>query len=230
MDKKLPVQVHGTLHEGNARGATALAAVFLLLAPGRLDHALRPRSERPPEAAGDTQASDPRRDLLAAEALRRMPALGADAARVVAQVILDEASLIGLDPVLVLAMIAVESGGASQAVSRRGARGLMQLLRSTQAEEEREGGLPAGDPHDPAHNVRVGVRYYGRMFETFGDPDLALVAYNVGPTRLSSYIQAVGEVPDAYWSYARRVRREEQRLRRSLGLGSGEPLTSAASN
>ena len=55
------------------------------------------------------------------------------------------------------------------------------------------------------------------MVETFDDVDLALVAYNSGPTRLSRYLQAVGEVPDAMWAYARKVRREERRIRRDLG-------------
>jgi soluble lytic murein transglycosylase len=191
----------------------------------------RPRTPvdaaRPGEAATD---HDPRRPRLAAEALRRRPSLGPEGAIAVAQVILEEASASGLDPVLVLAIITVESAWETQAVSTRGARGLMQLRGETQAGEERDAGLAPGDPHDPVHNIRMGVRYYGRMVETFGDPDLALVAYNAGPTRLASYLQAVGEVPDSLWSYARRVRREERRLRRGMGLGRDEVLASLGAN
>jgi len=68
------------------------------------------------------------------------------------------------------------------------------------------------------------------MVETFGDPDLALVAYNAGPTRLASYIQAVGEVPDHLWSYARRVRREERRLRHGMAHPRADTVAWAGAN
>jgi soluble lytic murein transglycosylase-like protein len=201
------------------RGAAAALGAALLLAPAQLGDAPRPRTP-----------VDPRRPRLAAEALRRRPSLGLEGAIAVAQVILEEASASGLDPVLVLAIITVESAWETKAVSTRGARGLMQLRGETQAGEERDAGLAPGDPHDPVHNIRMGVRYYGRMVDTFGDPDLALVAYYAGPTRLASYLQAVGEVPDSLWSYARRVRREERRLRRGMGLGRDQVLASLEAN
>jgi soluble lytic murein transglycosylase-like protein len=62
----------------------------------------------------------------------------------------------------------------------------------------------------------MGVRYLARMIDVFGGEDLGLIAYNTGPTRLSSYVQAVGEVPDSLWSYVRKVRREERKLRREM--------------
>jgi soluble lytic murein transglycosylase len=213
------------------RCAAAALGAALLVAPARLGDAPRPRA--PSEVTGAEATApdhDPRRPRLAAEALRRRPSLGPDGAIALAQVILEESTASGLDPVLVLAMISVESAWETQAVSPRGARGLMQLRGATQASEERDAGLAPGNPHDPVHNVRMGVRYYGRMVETFGDPDLALVAYNAGPTRLASYLQAVGEVPDHLWSYARRVRREERRLRRGMGLGRDEVLAFAGTN
>ena len=82
--------------------------------------------------------------------------------------------------------------------------------------EEQDAGLAPGDVHDPVHNVRMGVRYLGRMVDAFGDVDLGLIAYNAGPTRLSSYLQAVGEVPDSLWAYVRRVRREERKIQHGL--------------
>jgi soluble lytic murein transglycosylase-like protein len=92
----------------------------------------------------------------------------------------------------------------------------MQLRKVAQAGEERDAGLAPGDVHDPVHNVRMGIRYLARMVDLFGDEDLGLIAYNAGPTRLSSYLQAVGEVPDSMWSYVRRVRREERKIRREM--------------
>jgi len=169
----------------------------------------------------------PRSELevrLAAEAMRRMPDLGEEGAGCLAAVVVEEAEGADLDPVLVFAIIEVESAWEQGAVSQRGARGLMQLRPGTLESVAREAGLDPGDPHDPILNIRTGVRYFHRMVRAFGDPDLALVAYNAGPTRLASYLRAVGEVPDALWTYARRVRREERRLRRSLGATGEEVL------
>jgi soluble lytic murein transglycosylase-like protein len=167
---------------------------------------------------------DEAQERLAAEALRRMPELGEEGAGCLAAVIVEEASDAGLDPLLVFAIIEVESGWEPDAVSQRGAHGLMQLRPGTLEGEARDGRLAMGDPHDPVLNIRAGVRYFRRMVRVFGNPDLALVAYNTGPTRLSSYLRAVGEVPDSLLSYARRVRREERRLRRDLGVAGDEIL------
>jgi hypothetical protein len=62
----------------------------------------------------------------------------------------------------------------------------------------------------------MGIRYLGRMVADFGDVDLGLVAYNLGPTRTLSLLLAVEDMPDSVWSYARKVRREERRLRSEL--------------
>jgi len=165
---------------------------------------------------------------MRAELLDRMPDLPeADVARL-AGVIEEESAAAALDPVLVLAIIEVESGWDPGAISHRGARGLMQLRSATMESVLRSGGLGPGDPHDPVTNVRAGIRYFGQMVRTFRDGDLALVAYNAGPTRLASYLQAVGEVPDHLLGYVRRVRREERLLRRSLGTPAQPVLAATA--
>jgi soluble lytic murein transglycosylase-like protein len=145
-----------------------------------------------------------------------MPSLDVEEASRLAAVVRRESESAGLDPVLVMAVIGVESGWEPAAVSERGARGLMQLRRVAFESEEREAGVAHGDVHDPAQNVRMGVRYLARMVEIFDDVDLALVAYNAGPTRLASYLNATDEVPGSLWSYARKVRREERRIRREM--------------
>jgi soluble lytic murein transglycosylase-like protein len=123
---------------------------------------------------------------------------------------------VGLDPVLVLAIIEVESSWDPDAVSERDARGLMQLRRSALEGEARGGRLPSADPHDPLVNVRAGIRYYARLLRRFRDADLALVAYNAGPNRLSGYLRAEAGLPQRFWDYPLRVRREERRLRQRL--------------
>lgn len=209
--------------------APAGAVAFVLLAaPGRLDDVtFRQEVPAPPVVEQPSAAPDEASILasrLAGELARRMPRLDAEEAEQISSTILHESEQARLDPVLVFAMIEVESRWDPDAVSERGARGLMQLRRLALESEAQAAGFSADDPHDPVVNVRAGIRYYRRMVRAFRDADLALVAYNVGPTRLSSYLNAVGEVPDELWGYARRVRREEQRLRRALDLPARELL------
>jgi soluble lytic murein transglycosylase len=82
-----------------------------------------------------------------------------------------------IDPRLVHAVIQVESAYDHQAVSKKGAVGLMQLMPATARD------LAVADPYDPEHNIRGGVRYLRYLLDEFGeDLNLALAAYNAGPT------------------------------------------------
>jgi soluble lytic murein transglycosylase-like protein len=81
----------------------------------------------------------------------------------------------GLDPALVLAVVSVESGFRADAVSPKGARGLMQLMPATAAS------LGVADPLDPASNVDGGTRHLGALVARYGgDLSKALAAYNAG--------------------------------------------------
>ncbi len=79
----------------------------------------------------------------------------------------------GVDPQVVHAVIRVESGYDSRAVSSRGAQGLMQLLPSTGRQ------YGALDLLDPSVNIDAGVRHLKRLLARFDLP-LALAAYNAG--------------------------------------------------
>jgi len=142
-----------------------------------------------------------------------------------ARVIAEEARAAHLDPLLVLAVIEVESRWEAAAVSSRGALGLMQLRRPAFEGEASRSPLGSLDRHHPVANVRAGVRYLARMYRRFGDLDLALVAYNTGPTRLSAHIRGSG-VPERLLGYPRRVREAECRLRFGLGPSAGPLLAS----
>ncbi|MFZ3208845.1 MAG: lytic transglycosylase domain-containing protein [Geobacteraceae bacterium] len=88
----------------------------------------------------------------------------------------------GVEKSLVKAVIHAESGYNPNAVSSKGASGLMQLMPKT-AE-----GLKVSNSFDPAENIRGGVRYLKFLLKTFkGDVNLALAAYNAGLSRVAQY-------------------------------------------
>jgi len=92
---------------------------------------------------------------------------------------------------LVKAVIQVESAGNKDAVSSKGARGLMQLMPGT----AKDLGV---DATDPEQNVEGGSRYLRQQLDTFGDERLALAAYNWGPANIKSAIakvKAEGKTP-----------------------------------
>jgi soluble lytic murein transglycosylase-like protein len=81
-----------------------------------------------------------------------------------------------LEPALVTAVIVAESGGDPLAVSRRGARGLMQLMPAT----ARRYGVR--NVFDPEQNIRGGSQYLRDLAERYqNDLELVLAAYNAGP-------------------------------------------------
>lgn len=76
------------------------------------------------------------------------------------------------------------SGGKNKAVSKAGARGPMQLMPDT----AKELGVNIDDPFQ---NIEGGVKYYAKMLKQFGDPILAVAAYNAGPRN----VREAGGVP-----------------------------------
>ena len=95
------------------------------------------------------------------------------------------ASRYGVDPYLVAAVIYNESRGNPKAVSRAGARGLMQLMPDTAR------GLGVADPnrlYEPETNIMLGARYLSMMLRAFGgDLERALAAYNAGPNAVKRH-------------------------------------------
>lgn len=114
----------------------------------------------------------------------------------------------GVDPDLLHAVIAVESGYSSHAVSPRGAQGLMQLMPAT----ARSYGVT--HPFDMAQNIHAGARHLRHLLDQFGqDPALALAAYNAGAgavmrhqRRIPPYAETLAYVPRVLRHWAARQR------------------------
>ena len=87
-----------------------------------------------------------------------------------------------VDPALVKAIIMAESSYHPKAISKKGAKGLMQLMPLTAKSYGVE------DAFDPTNNIRAGVAYFRTLLNQFnGDERLALAAYNAGSKRVRQY-------------------------------------------
>ena len=116
----------------------------------------------------------------------------------------------GVEPSLIRAIIHAESAYQPDAVSPRGAQGLMQLMPGTQQD------LGVVDVFQPASNINGGTSYLAQMLDEFdGDVRLASAAYNAGPGAVRKY----GGVPP-YSETKEYVRRIEILHRRYRLAGS----------
>ncbi len=93
----------------------------------------------------------------------------------------DAARRYDLDPLLVHAVIQVESGYNQYAISHAGAQGLMQLMPATARS------LGVRNSFDVDENIRAGVRHLKELKETYKDDRLALAAYNAGAGAVNKY-------------------------------------------
>lgn len=194
-----------------------LVAGVLLLGAARVEGVLLVRS--PPRVAVSVESA-PDQALIDSVLAKRAPELGLTLRSQVGRAIAEEAHRAGYDPLLILALIDVESEFDEGAVSSRGARGLMQIQPITlQFIIEREGLRlsPEEVAADPALCVRLGIRYLRSLQDRFGgDLELALMAYNAGPDRIRQAFRA--KDLDAFRFYPRRVKRGFVRFRTGEGL------------
>jgi soluble lytic murein transglycosylase-like protein len=144
-------------------------------------------------AAADVVAIEPEEIFVAAP---RMPLAQAP----YGEMIRSAAEKYSVDADLVFSVIAAESNFNAHAISRRGARGLMQLLPATAAH------FGVKNIFDPAQNIDAGTRYLRDLLALYqGDLALTLAAYNAGPGAVQRY----GRVPpyNETISYVRAIRK-----------------------
>jgi hypothetical protein len=120
------------------------------------------------------------------------------------------AGLYGVDPSLVRAVMRHESGFNPQALSPKGAQGLMQLMPGTAAQ------MGVENPFDPEQNIAGGVGYLRLCLDCFGQSvPLAVAAYNAGPGRVAKS-QGVPNIPET-----------QNFVKNVLGTYTGQPVATA---
>ena len=120
----------------------------------------------------------------------------------VTESVVEESAKHSLDPMLVLAVMKVESRFDHRAVSPRGALGLMQIRPIVVDELVDEGEIPEwkSKPNlrDPILNIKIGVAYLNYLKKMFNHLPFALAAYNSGPTRIRIKLDAKEKIPLGY--------------------------------
>jgi len=176
----------------------------------------------PPPAALDPEPVvpepvDPLFATVEAVLLERAPALSeAERAATAAEIVAGEREH-GLPALLLLAVIDHESRFDPTAKSRRGALGLMQIRPFVGADVAYRHHLPfhrTPDLFKPQLNVAIGIRFLAELNEEFGDLELALAAYHIGPTRVRARVKR-GWRPRG--PYVRTVMSRYNALRRDTG-------------
>ena len=124
------------------------------------------------------------------------------------EVILNESSKYKLDPILILAVIDVESKFQFGAISPAGARGIMQIMPATGkflvrsvrelAQEIKADHFTPEHLDNPIVNIKLGTYYLHDLRKSFQNVSKALIAYNLGPTELRTRMENQIEYTDEY--------------------------------
>jgi soluble lytic murein transglycosylase len=181
--------------------AVGLAACVLMKSPV-MEYRISPAAAG--SAGGDFWNHAARSDFLAVRKIidDRSRGLSPEVTDLLAQVILDESIRYGLDPALVLAIIETESSFRNGARSERNALGLMQILPTTGEDVARRIDIEwegEASLYLPVVNIRVGTYYFNQLVERFDSVELALAAYNRGPTAVNRIIGR-GRTPSRTYS------------------------------
>lgn len=106
----------------------------------------------------------------------------------------DAARRFGIPEAWIWAVMRVESAGNARAVSRAGAKGLMQIMPATWAGLRARYGLGV-DPFDVRDNIMAGAAYLREMHDRYGNASAMLAAYNAGPGRYDDFVSRGRPLP-----------------------------------
>ncbi len=196
MEKRHTKTLTRTLRLGSACAKTILIGVLFI--PGFLGTQNLRRAQQPDRDPLNYSVIKPRpKELVKIYYIlktNRPDILDSEAWKV-SETILHQCSGYGLDPMLVLAVIDVESKFQSTMVSPSGARGIMQILPDTGKALVQEVGWVADGQtkifrpeilDDPILNIKLGIYYLQDLKKNFRSLSTALIAYNLGPTELKN--------------------------------------------
>jgi soluble lytic murein transglycosylase len=152
-----------------------------------------------------SETRDPAAEMRISKLRRLLSAyhtgLSSNEEETLARLIYEESLRHHYDPELIAAIILVESSFYNWSTSRKGAIGLMQIQPKTGQEMAQNRNLPYDDHHslfEPDLNIKLGVQYLSYLHRRFGNLELALTAYNHGPTRIVQRILAGKPLPTRY--------------------------------
>jgi soluble lytic murein transglycosylase len=113
-----------------------------------------------------------------------------------------EAKQYGIDPFMAAGLIRQESVFNPNAVSRVGARGLMQVMPATGqliAKRQGTGSITAADLFNPSLNIKLGMNYLAQMIGQLGRIEYAAAGYNAGPGRAKRWVAERGSLDIEDW-------------------------------
>lgn len=125
---------------------------------------------------------------------QELPAARSAAVHPYARHVVAAARRFGIPEAWIWAVMRVESGGNSRAVSRAGAMGLMQIMPATWAGLRTRYGL-GPDPFDVRDNIMAGAGYLREMHDRYGSASAMLAAYNAGPGRYDDFVSRGRPLP-----------------------------------
>lgn len=159
------------------------------------------------------------------EVLARYPRfLEPDEQESLALLLMAEGERNDIDPLFLAAVIRVESAFSADAISDKGARGLMQVMPATGAEMSQKLGLNWKGPntlHDPEMNLKVGSFYLRRLLDRYrGSYKRALTAYNRGPRNVRHIERRHGRLQPRFTGYFRKIQEIYKQYQRNLGVSA----------
>ena len=144
----------------------------------------------------------------------KMPFTSHEKVKAIANSVYEESQKYAIDYRLILAVMKVESNFKNEAISSKGARGLLQVKPSLAKYIAKDTGMGVEEVtslslHEPEKNIKIGVNYLSKLIDMFDNLTSALHAYNVGPSKIKK-VGSLSTAPST--GFTRKVMNEYQQI------------------